>query len=102
MTDIVERLRTEPPSYGLIGDAAIEIEQLREALRNVPKTIVEAADEIERLRDQEVKMTNHAIDRMAEIERLRAALKYYADKKENDWKGGDDGVIARAALKESE
>ena len=28
--DIVERLRTEQPSYVLIGDAAIEIEQLRE------------------------------------------------------------------------
>ena len=27
--DIVERLRTEQPSYVLIGDAAIEIERLR-------------------------------------------------------------------------
>lgn len=27
--DIVERLRTESPSYVLIGDAAVEIEQLR-------------------------------------------------------------------------
>ena len=31
--DIVERLRTEQPSYVLIGDAAIEIERLREALK---------------------------------------------------------------------
>ena len=30
--DIVERLRTEQPSYVLIGDAAIEIERLQEAL----------------------------------------------------------------------
>jgi len=30
--DIVERLRTEAPTYVLIGDAAIEIERLREAL----------------------------------------------------------------------
>ena len=33
--DIVERLRTEQPSYVLIGDAAIEIERLREALRHM-------------------------------------------------------------------
>ena len=31
--DIVERLRTEQPSYVLIGDAAIEIERLREELK---------------------------------------------------------------------
>jgi hypothetical protein len=31
--DIVERLRTEAPSYVLIGDAAVEIERLREALQ---------------------------------------------------------------------
>ena len=29
MSDIVERLRTEAPSYVLIGDAAIEIERLQ-------------------------------------------------------------------------
>ena len=33
MINIVERLRTEQPSYVLIGDAAKEIERLREALR---------------------------------------------------------------------
>ena len=33
--DIVERLRTEQPSYVLIGDAAIEIERLREALQHI-------------------------------------------------------------------
>jgi hypothetical protein len=33
--DIVERLRTEAPSYVLIGDAAVEIERLREALRKI-------------------------------------------------------------------
>ena len=33
--DIVERLRTEQPSYVLIGDAAIEIEWLQEALRTI-------------------------------------------------------------------
>lgn len=35
MTDIVERLRTEAPSYVLIGEAAIEIERLREALETI-------------------------------------------------------------------
>ena len=36
------------------------------------------------------------------IKRLREALRYYANKKEEDCKNGqDDGVIARAALKES-
>ena len=33
--DIVERLRTEAPSYVLIGDAAVEIERLRDALQDV-------------------------------------------------------------------
>ena len=37
-----------------------------------------------------------------EIERLREALRYYADKKEEDWKDGDDGVVARQALGEKE
>jgi hypothetical protein len=30
---IVERLRTEAPSYVLIGDAAVEIERLRDVLK---------------------------------------------------------------------
>ena len=37
------------------------------------------------------------------IKRLREALQYYAEKKQEDWvnvSGADDGVIARAALKE--
>lgn len=38
MTDIVERLRTEAPSYVLIGEAAIEIERLRKALLSIVKT----------------------------------------------------------------
>ena len=37
--DIVERLRTEQPSYVLIGDAAIEIERLREALKELLNVI---------------------------------------------------------------
>jgi len=37
-----------------------------------------------------------------EIERLREALRYYANKKEEDWKDGDDGVVARKALGEKE
>jgi hypothetical protein len=45
-------------------------------------------------------MHNHLYK--TEIAQLREALKYYADKKENDWKNGDDGVVARAALKEKE
>ena len=35
MKDIAERLRTESPSYVLIGDAAIEIDKLREALQQI-------------------------------------------------------------------
>jgi hypothetical protein len=41
-------------------------------------------------------------DAADEIERLREALRYYADKKEEDWKDGDDGVVARKALGEKE
>ena len=37
--DIVKRLRTEQPSYVLIGDAAIEIERLREALKELLNVI---------------------------------------------------------------
>lgn len=36
------------------------------------------------------------------IERLREALQYYADKKEDDWKSGDDGVVARSALQQKD
>jgi len=36
------------------------------------------------------------------IRKLQTALRYYADKKENEWKNGDDGVVARAALEEGE
>ena len=37
--DIVERLRTEQPSYVLIGDAKIEIERLREVLKELLNVI---------------------------------------------------------------
>ena len=37
MSDIVERLRTEAPSYVLIGEAAIEIERLRKVLHSIAK-----------------------------------------------------------------
>lgn len=33
--DIAQQLRTESPSYVLIGEAAVEIERLREALMKV-------------------------------------------------------------------
>ena len=35
MKDIAERLRTESPSYVLIGDAAIEIDKLRKVLQQI-------------------------------------------------------------------
>ena len=38
-----------------------------------------------------------------EIERLREALRYYANKTQEEWvnvTGADDGVVARAALEE--
>ena len=52
--DIVERLREGKSAggYWREKEAADEIERLREALRLMPKTIVEAADEIERLRKE--------------------------------------------------
>jgi len=62
----------------------------------------EAADEIERLREEKKVIATHGLKQIAEIERLREALKYYAEKKEEDWKNGDDGVVARAALKGDE
>lgn len=40
-------------------------------------------------------------DAAAEIERLREALRYYANKTQEEWvnvTGADDGVVARAAL----
>ena len=37
--DIVERLRTESPTYVLIGDAAIEIERLREERDKLKKAL---------------------------------------------------------------
>lgn len=37
--DIVERLRTESPSYVLIGDAAVEIDRLREEIEEKNKRI---------------------------------------------------------------
>ena len=37
--DIVERLRTEQPSYVLIGDAAIEIERLRQYISELEDAI---------------------------------------------------------------
>jgi len=56
--DIVERLRTEQPSYVLIGDAAIEIERLREqveferaSLRSALEELRKQDANIERLRD---------------------------------------------------
>lgn len=80
-----------------------------ETLNQVRHLLAEKNAEIERLRDEifnlktEVHFDDQAIKSLQEInERLREALKYYADKKEEDWKNGDDGVIARAALKESE
>ena len=45
--DIVERLRTEQPSYVLIGDAAIEIERLREALTWIERHPVEESKQWE-------------------------------------------------------
>jgi hypothetical protein len=43
--DIVERLRTKQPSYVLIGDAAIEIERLREALQLIVRHPAEKTGE---------------------------------------------------------
>ena len=64
-------------------------------------------DIVKRLRKQKWQMLDEmrgliedttAYEAADEIERLREALRYYADKKEEDWKDGDDGVVARQAL----
>ena len=44
--DIVERLRTEQPSYVLIGDAAIEIERLREQVEFERASLRSALEEL--------------------------------------------------------
>ena len=67
MTDIVERLRTEAPSYVLIGDAAIEIERLRGELDNYKIGYKGACYACEPVGDLNVKQAD-------EIERLRKAL----------------------------
>jgi hypothetical protein len=50
--DIVERLRTEQPSYVLIGDAAIEIERLREQAHYHYENGLKKDVETERLRNE--------------------------------------------------
>ena len=84
--DIVERLRTEQPSYVLIGDAAIEIDRLREAAKDRPKDRPnDAADEIERLRLREETlsgiidgMTARFIEAQKAVEEIERLRKDYA------------------------
>ena len=64
MMDIVHKLRTESPTYVLIGDAAIEIEKLREE-RNQLRKVVMDADWMDLL-DEKNK----------EIERLQKQIRY--------------------------
>ena len=106
MSDIVERLREKKVMvFKPTGDTGLVTSSLE-----IEPDAKEAADEIERLREKvfnletEVHFDDQAIKSLQEInERLREALRYYANKKEEDWKNGqDDGVIARAALKEKE
>ena len=68
-------------------------------------------DIVERLRKQKWQVLDEmrgliedttAYEAADEIERLRESLRYYADKKEEDWKDGDDGVVARKALEVKE
>ena len=63
---IVERLRTEQPSYVLNVKAAIEIERLREQCEFEKKCRNDAFEELKQ--------------RDADIERLREALQFYASK----------------------
>ena len=118
--DIVERLgelRLGNKEYDAVVDAIDEIEKLREKVFNLEtevhfddQAIKSLQEIIERLRDEifnlktEVHFDDQTIKSLKEInERLREALRYYANKKEEDWKNGqDDGVIARSALKEGE
>ena len=68
--DIIERLRTEQPSYVLIGDAAIEIERLRKQNQNQALDFIASEGEWCEMTDKKNK----------EIERLRDALQFYASK----------------------
>lgn len=68
----------------VIDTAAKDIERLREECYQARKTAQFWKD-------------NHLAGNN-EIERLRQALRYYSNMKEDDWKNGDNGVVARAAL----
>ena len=105
MTDIVERLRGNVPM--IWGDEGFMITDDDTVLA----TFKEAADEIERLRATLNQTRRFALsgemDTLVsdEIERLREALRYYANKTQEEWvnvTGADDGVIARTALGEKE
>lgn len=47
MSDIVERLRLEAPSYVLIGEAAIEIERLREREHSLEYSLSMILDDLD-------------------------------------------------------
>jgi len=99
--DIVERLR---------NNCTCNFESTPCGAEDECRNAFDGADEIERLREKvfnletEVHFDDQAIKSFQVVnERLREALRYYANKKEEDWKNGqDDGVIARAALKDGE
>ena len=111
MADIVERLRTEQPSYVLIGDAAIEIERLQKQAHYHYENGLKKDVEIDRLREEvmawwketEIMRSDLAIY-SEQIERQQKALQWIAG-----CEGGDIFDMckemrdtANAALKEGE
>jgi hypothetical protein len=56
--DIVEQLRTEAPSYVLIGDAAVEIERLREDRERLRDALLLTLPFVKK--DEEVEAIVHA------------------------------------------
>jgi hypothetical protein len=78
---------------------AIALDALRPGERIALKKKTMSNDLVNRLRDKYASPQDvaQAADR---IEALEKALRYYAEKKPEDWvnHGADDGVIARAAL----
>lgn len=112
--DITTRLaqwaENDMRAEGIALDAKYEIERLREALlmiNNVGNTkpnpsladrlLTQAAFEAATYKVD----VDRLVDAASEIIRLTKALQYYADKKEDDWKNGDDGVVARSALQQN-
>jgi len=72
--DIVERLRTEAPSYVLIGDAAVEIERLQEEIFSLrteahfDDQALGSYQEVNERLEKEIKRLREVLQKIADIE----------------------------------